>query len=240
MIGAMTNAMRGHLWLLVFLVASPVLAQTPATVTFIFDRPGLSVPHFILSVDESGHGRYQADELQKASPKFAQYAGAAETVPPVLKHIDRPLELSRATVESIFRTARAINRFNIPCAARMKNIANTGDKILSYTGSGGAGTCAYNYSENKSIVALTDTFESIAFTLDQGRKLDFDHRYDRLGLDEDMAHLVQAVDEKHALEVGTIAETLTSLIDDTAVMQRVRQRAATLLEQAKQTMQATN
>lgn len=232
--------MRGRFWLLAFLITSPMLAQTPATITFTFDRQGLAVPHFILSVDESGHGRYQADELQTASSKFAQYAGAAEAVPPVIKHIDRPVELSRATVESIFRTARAINRFNIPCAARMKNIANTGDKTLSYSGSDGAGTCAYNYSENKNIVALTDIFQSIAFTLDQGRKLDFDHRYDRLGLDEDMAQLVQAVGEKHALEVGTIAETLTSIIDDTAVMQRVRQRATALLEQAKQTMQATN
>jgi hypothetical protein len=232
--------MKAHLWLFVFLIASPVVAQTPATITFTFDRQGLSVSHFILSVDESGHGRYQADELQSASPKFAQYAGAAETGTPALKHIDRPLELSRATVESIFRIARAINHFNIPCAARMKNIANTGDKTLSYIGSDGTGNCAYNYSENKNVAALTDTFQSIAFTLDQGRKLDFDHRYDRLGLDEDMAHLVQAVDEKHALEVGTIAETLTALIDDGAVLQRVRQRAAILLEQAKQTMQAAN
>ena len=227
--------------LLLVALSSFAVAQTkPATITFTYDRPGLSVPHFIFEVDEAGHGRYQAEELLPVPAKFAQYTAESAITKPVVQHIDRPLELSRSTVESIFRAAHSLNSFNIVCAAKLKNIANTGDKTLTYSGPDGTGSCAYNYSENKTIEALTNTFLNIAFTLDQGRKMDFDHRYDRLGLDEDMAQLMQAVEEKRALELGTIAETLTSLIDDTAVMQRVRQRAATLLEQAKQTMQAAN
>ena len=48
------------------------------------------------------------------------------------------------------------------------------------------GSCVYNYSDNKNVALLTDTFLGIAFTLDEGRKLDFLHRYDRLGLDAEM------------------------------------------------------
>ncbi len=237
--------MRPYLWILLFMVFLPrsaAFAQsvTPATVTFTYDRSGLPVSHFVLKVDETGHGRYEADEVKAIPAKFAQYAGTGTVSKQESQHIDRPLDVSKTTVEAIFRHAKALNYFNAVCASRLKNIANTGDKTLTYAGSGGSGSCAYNYSESKTVDALTDIFLYIAFTLDQGRRLDFDHRYDRLGLDQDMEQLVQAVEEKRALEIGAIAETLTSIIYDTAVMQRVRQRAATLLEQAKQTMQAAN
>jgi hypothetical protein len=119
------------------------------------------------------------------------------------------------------------------CEATAKNIANSGKKTLSYVGADGAGSCTYNYSENKNVTTLTDTFLFIAFTLDEGRRLEFLHRYDRLGLDEEMTELVQAVKSGHALELETIAPVLTSIAGDAAVMQRVRSQATKLLEQAQ-------
>jgi hypothetical protein len=73
----------------------------------------------------------------------------------------------------------------------------------------------------------------IAYTLDEGRRLEFLHRYDRLGLDAEMITLSQEVDAGRALELGTIAPTLAAIADDTAVLQRVRLRATRMLEQAK-------
>jgi hypothetical protein len=216
--------------------ATATLAGKPATVRFEYSRPGLPVPNFTLEVDEEGHGRYQATEVLAVSPKFAQYAGVAsqqETKP-----VDRTLEVSRGTLETIFRTTRTLNGFNISCASKAKNIANTGDKVLTYKSADGTGRCAYNYTENKNVDLLTNIFEGIAATLDQGRKLDFDHRYDRLGLDEDMNILAKGVEEKRVLELGNIFATLSSIADDTAIMQRVRQRASSLMEQAKQTTEA--
>ncbi len=78
---------------------------------------------------------------------------------------------------------------------------------------------------------LTDTFLAIAYTLDEGRKLEFLHRYDRLGLDEEMNFLTQEVQEGRALELGNISPTLAAIADDTAVIQRVGLRAAKMLEQ---------
>ncbi len=76
-------------------------------------------------------------------------------------------------------------------------------------------------------------FLAIAFTMDEGRRLDFLHRYDRLGLDAEMITLAHEVDEGRAMELGTIAPTLDAIAGDTALMQRVRLRAAKLLEQSK-------
>ncbi len=60
-----------------------------------------------------------------------------------------------------------------------------GRKTLRYSGPDGEGSCVYNFSENKNVVELTDLFQGIVRTLEVGRKLDFDHRFDRLGLDEE-------------------------------------------------------
>jgi hypothetical protein len=90
--------------------------------------------------------------------------------------------------------------------------------------------CVYNYSENKIVQSLTDIFLGIASTLDEGRKLEFLHRYDRLGLDAEINSFADEVKEGRAIELGTISPTLAAIADDTAVIQRVRLRAAKMLE----------
>jgi hypothetical protein len=203
---------------------STVAAKSPE-VSFQFERVGLPVPRFTLRVDEDGTGSYQADEVESPADRGdVQYASP--------KHIDRTLKLTAPTVAKIFNAARALGHFDTVCEATAKNIANTGKKTLSYAGADGAGSCTYNYSDNKNVNMLTDTFLFIAFTLDEGRRLEFLHRYDRLGLDEEMTELVAAVKSGHALELETIAPVLTSIAGDAAVIERVRTQATKLLEQA--------
>ncbi|HMF62609.1 MAG TPA: hypothetical protein VK608_00870 [Edaphobacter sp.] len=235
--------MKFYAWVMLGVVAamssSSVMAGQPATptdppavlqaeVSFQFERIGLPVPRFTVQVREDGTGRYQADEAAGSSSQSSsavRYVGE--------KHIDRSITLSSATVAKIFKAARGLDRFNVACASKAKNIADTGKKTLSYVGADGRGSCTYNYSEIKSVTTLTDTFLAIAFTMDEGRKLDFLHRYDRLGLDAEMTTLMHEMDEGRALELGTIAPSLYAIAGDTALIQRVRLRAAKLLEQTK-------
>jgi hypothetical protein len=199
-------------------------ATKQAEVSFQFDRTGLPVPRFTLRIREDGTGRYQADQAETPATANSMRGQAAQ-------HIDRPINLTRETVAKIFKAARASNYFNIECASKAKNIADTGKKTLSYTGSDGSGSCTYNYSENKNIDTLTNTFLAIAFTLDEGRRLEFLHRYDRLGLDAEMISLSQEAEAGRALDLGTIAPTLAAIADDTALIQRVRLRAKKMLDQ---------
>jgi len=214
---------------------SPAPSATPE-VSFQFERAGLPVPKFTIVVHADGTGTYRGEE--------APVSGGARTaaLQPASpgRPIDRPIKLSAPTVETIFKTARSVDHFNIPCASKAKNIADTGKKTLSYSGPDGQGSCVYNYSENKSVTQLTDTFQAIAFTMDEGRKLDFLHRYDRLGLYSEMDVLIHEVQEKRALEVGNIAPSLTAIVADEALMQKVRERAAKLLAQSNDTGSKTN
>jgi hypothetical protein len=197
-------------------------------VSFQFERAGLPVPRYTLEIHEDGTGRYQADEsasVPNQSSSAPQYVGG--------KHIDRPIVLSPTTVAKIFKQARALDHFNITCTSKAKNVADTGKKTLTYIGSDGRGSCVYNYSDNKNVTALSDMFLAIAFTMDEGRRLEFFHRYDRLGLDAEITSLEHEAGEGRALEMGTIAPTLASIEGDTALIQRVRLKAGKLLEQAK-------
>jgi hypothetical protein len=195
-------------------------------VSFQFERPGLPVPKYAIVVAEDGTGTYQA---QPAAVSGAGIAGASTAAAPV----NQVIKISSPTTQAIFKTAQSLDRFNIECASKAKNIADTGKKTLSYKGADGQGSCLYNYSENKSITQLTDTFQAIAFTMDEGRKLEFLHRFDRLGLYSEMDVLSHEVQEKRALELGNIAPALRSIVADEAVMQRVRERAAHLLALAE-------
>jgi hypothetical protein len=236
--------------LLAALVAGIVCAETaqaqtpPATndpapaataqVSFHQDRIGLPVPHFTITVQEDGRGAYHG-ELATTTPAGGRpQTGDASDVPAPAPPIDRPITISPATTARIFELARAADHFRVECAAKMKNIADTGAKTLKYTGSDGNGQCEYNYTEVKPVIALTDIFLTTATTIEMGRKLDFKRRFDRLGLDAEMITLANLLDAHQASEVGTIAPTLRAIADDTELMQRVRLRAAKLLEQTGQ------
>jgi hypothetical protein len=201
-----------------------VSPNTSAEVSFQFDRTGLPVPRFTLRIHENGTGTYQADQAETPATQTSMRGQAAQ-------HIDRPINLTPGSVAKIFKAARTLNHFNVECASKAKNIADTGTKTFTYAGSDGSGSCVYNYSENKMVDTLTSTFLGIASTLDEGRKLEFLHRYDRLGLDAEMNSFADEVKEGRALELGTISPTLASIADDAAVIQRVRLRAAKMLEQ---------
>jgi hypothetical protein len=115
------------------------------------------------------------------------------------------------------------------CASKAKNVADSGTKTFTYIASGTTTSCTYNYTEVKDLDALTEIFQGMAETMDLGRRLDFLHRFDRLGLDDAIAFLAEEISSGRAIEVGIIEPSLRSIASDAQVMQRVRTKAAALL-----------
>lgn len=189
-----------------------------ATVTYHQDRPQLEVQHFTIAVGEDGSGSYHA-ELAAAK------AGDAGAV------VDRPIALGSGTTKKIFELARAADRFDRVCQSKAKNVADTGAKTLTYVGADGKGECRFNYTEVKPVAELTDLFLGIETTLEIGRRLDFLRRFDRLGLDAEIISLGTLVAEHRAWGVEAIGGTLRSIANDTELLQRVRLRAAKIIEQ---------
>ena len=135
--------------------------------------------------------------------------------------------------EAMFAAARKNKLFAFACDDGGKNIAFQGTKTLQYEGPEGQGSCTYNWSKNAQIDKLTDQFEAIAATLDEGSKLKRQYEHGRLSLDAELETLDQMVHDGRAIEVENIAPILQTLAGDEAVLQRVQRRARALLAQAK-------
>jgi hypothetical protein len=146
---------------------------------------------------------------------------------------DRPIHISKTLRESMFATARKNKLFAVNCDDGGKNIAFQGNKTLEYEGPEGKGSCMYNWSKNAQIDKLTDQFEAIAATLDEGDKLQRQYEHGRLSLDPEIQVLEQMVHDGRAIEIENIAPILQSLAGDEAVLQRVQRRARALLQGAK-------
>jgi hypothetical protein len=223
------SAISDALVLLLLLCGSTLRAQRPsesesetaAEVSFAFERTGLPVPRFTLSVDRNGLGTYTGEQ--------AQTVVRGVPAQPATLTFEQKFALSSQTTRRIFALAEDLDHFNIACASKAKNVADTGTKTLTYAAPGTMHSCTFNYTENKNVSALTDLFLAIAGTMDEGRALDHLHRYDRLGLDAELQSFSREVAEGHAVELGTIASTLRAIAEDADLMQRVRTQARALL-----------
>jgi hypothetical protein len=200
--------------------------KTQPAISFHFERKGLPVPEFTIQIHEDGSGTYQAAVVESSLSE-----DSTQVSPP--QHVERTMTVTPATVAMIFKAAHELKNFDVACASKAKNIADTGTKTLTYAGPDGAGSCVYNYSQNKNVATLTDTFQGIAYTMDEGRRLEFLHRYDRLGLDAEMSRFAEEAQAGRALELSMIEPTLTAIVRDMALIQRVRLQAAKMLAQAK-------
>ncbi len=143
----------------------------------------------------------------------------------------QPLSLNPPAANHLFELLRASDGLR-GCASKAKGIADTGTKVLTWRTDGQQSvTCTFNFSEAKPVVELTSIFQAMAFTLDLARKMEGEQKFDRLGLDGEMTTLVAAVKDGRAMGLSNIRGTLQALVDDPAVLERVRVQAGKLIEQ---------
>ena len=194
-----------------------------AQVRFDYENKQLQPAKYSFVIDESGAGHFHSEPGDPPPADTPSYQALAEA-------LDRPVQLSKPVVDQIFSTARVEKFFAIHCEDGKDKIAFQGTKQLSYQGPEGSGSCTYNWSKSAGIEKLTTLFESIAFTLEEGRRLAVEHKHDRLALDAELGNLLTAVKDGRALEVQSIQPVLEEIAEDEAVMDRARQRAKKLLD----------
>jgi hypothetical protein len=224
------NPLRSMAWVILTLVVTlgglPVRGQGagPAQIHFTYENPKLQPAKYVVTVGEDGTGHFRSEGGGPAP-------NDPENMPADPQ--DGPIHISKALREGMFTAARKNKLFAIACDDGAKNIAFQGTKTLQYEGPEGQGSCTFNWSKNAQIDKLTDQFESIAATLEEGNKLERQYEHERLSLDTELELLEQMVHDGRAIEVENIAPILQKLVGDEAVLQRVQRRARALLALAK-------
>jgi len=177
-------------------------------------RADSQMPAYIVSLDDQGTGRYI---------QFAPNSGPAERP-------GRLITVGATTLLTLHnaRSAVAPDR----CQSRRKGIASIGRMTLTVYANGQTAQCVFAYTDDAALTAALDAFEAIAETMQTGESLDHLHRFDRLGLDAAIDSLVSEAREGRAIEIQNIAPVLQSLVDDDRVIERVRRKAARLLQDA--------
>ena len=201
---------------------TPVEQPTGAYVAFKFDwdqgRPWL---RYTITVDDAGNAHFEGvgNPIDSGdSDTFAQ-----------------DFTMSDANRQKIFELARKADYFQGNFEAKQKNLARTGQKTLQYHGRvAGSGqeisrSATYNYSPNSDIQELTRIFQAVATTLDFGRKLTFQYRFYKLGMDDRLKSLQDMQASHYAEELQAIEPILQKIASDPNMMHISRVTAKQLL-----------
>jgi len=201
---------------------TPVAQSAGAYIVFKFDWPqGRPWIRYTISVDDSGSAHFEGVGSPEDSGDGDSYA------------LD--FAISDAGREKIFNLAKQTEFFRGNFETKQKNIAQTGQKTLEYherspNGDKSVATSAtYNYSPNTDIQELTREFQGIATTVDFGRKLAFDYRFDKLGMDARLRSLQELQASHFAEELQAIEPILKKIANDPNMMHISRQTAQQLL-----------
>ncbi len=163
-------------------------------------------------------------EIELGADRSGSYRELAEGAP------SQPMHVSEAVWKKLQAGTRAVR--NGRCETKQKGIAQTGKKTFSMTNGVALKSCSFNFSDDESLNVAGSAFIALADTMQQGAKLQHDLRFARLALDPDIDTLLEGVTAGRSLEPGNISPVLQSIVADDHVIDRVRRKAARLLQTA--------
>jgi hypothetical protein len=203
--------------ILTFLIFTlPAHAADPATVTFSFDFPGSDPDHYSIAVRTDGHVAYES------SAKISSDSDDRE-------NYQTEFTVSEARRAEIFDLAARAHYFSGKIESGNKKLAFTGTKKLTYTDGQKDSSAEFNYSSQPAVQQLATLFQSISATLEFGRRLAYDHRYQKLALDEELKHMESQAMAGELAELPAVKAVLQAIYDDASVMNVVRARAQRII-----------
>jgi hypothetical protein len=194
--------------------------QNPVAATITFDRvwEEFTPQKTTMTVSATGHVKYVSHSAAKPPDEADDY--------------QTEFTVSPASRDKLFHYASEANYFDGDFTFKKHAVASTGSKTLTYADPTRHFKTTYDYSENKAIQEITSLFQGIANTIESGRKLQFKHRFDKLGLEDELKAMEAAFESHDLAELQLIAPILQSITDDISVLNIARQRAKKLLHNA--------
>jgi hypothetical protein len=193
--------------------------EAPAVVTFAIDFPTSQPERYSIRVPSDGAAHYQSSGRLSAD--------SDET-----DSFDLDFTVGAETRQKIFDLAAKAGYFKKDIDSHHKALAFTGEKTLSYKDAQHSGESTYNYSTIPAVQDLTGLMQSLSTTLEFGHRLQYDHQYQKLAMDEELKRMEDMVRTNELVEVAAIQPILDQIIADQSVINVTRARAQRLLEHA--------
>ena len=189
---------------------------SPALVTFTLDFPQSNPGHYSIAVDGNGHASYESTVRVAEDSEEQTYR--------------TEFEVSAGNRERVFEWAKQAQYFAGKIDSGNRKLAFTGAKILSYQDGQHSNTARYNYSNQEPVRELTTLFQNMAETLEYGRRLGYDHRYQKLALDDELKRMQAQARNNELSEIQGVAPVLQEILEDPSVINVVRARAKELIQ----------
>jgi hypothetical protein len=218
---------------------STLLAQQDATISFKQIWKEAQPAELLIVVHQNGKVEYTSTDKDLTPPQernapvesnAEQSTQAEDAASQDAFH--KQFQASEGLWEKLSALAKQVNFFDGQFDFTKHAIAQTGKKTLSYSDSSRHTSTTYNYSEDPSIQELTAVFQGISSTVEGGRKLEFDRRFDKLSLDQDLKGLEDMSTNGRLEQVQAIAPLLQRLAADRTVLHIAQQRAQRILKKA--------
>jgi hypothetical protein len=192
-------------------------AADDATVTFSLDFPNSDPEHYRISVISDGRARYECSARISAESEDRETYQSEFTV-------------SDATRSRIFDLAADAHYFSGKVDSGNRKLAFTGAKKLAYSDAQRNHTAEYNFSSLPAVQQLTNLFQSVAATLEFGRRLAHLHRYQKLALDDELKRMEDDARRGALAELQAVKPVLQQIYQDPSVMNVVRARAQRIMD----------
>jgi hypothetical protein len=204
-------------FLLITLCAASSFAADPATVSFSLDFPNSVPDHYTISISFDGQAHYSC------TAKISDQSDDRDTY-------SSDFTVSDATRAHIFQLASQAHYFSGKVDSGNHKLAFTGNKKLVYTDGQRNNSAEYVYSPVPAVEQLTTLFQNMAATLEFGRHIVYEHRYQKLALDDELKRMEDEARSGNLAELQSVKPILQKVYDDPSVMNVARARALRIMD----------
>jgi hypothetical protein len=187
--------------------------------TFSFDFPGSDPDHYVISISADGPAAYNSHTKTNQGSEDDSF------------HFN--FTIAPSTRTRIFDLAKRAHYFEGDVDSKKRGVASTGIKTLKYVDAQHSTQATYNYSRIPAVQELTDVLQKLSTTLEFGRRLQYDHHYQKLALDEELKRM-EAMSKQNGLEeLSAVSPILQKIAADPSVINPVRVRAQRLIAEGR-------
>jgi hypothetical protein len=189
----------------------PQAAGVPAKLTYSRTFKGSTPEYLLITVDSRGSGTYEGHKLDEAQSP-------------------RPFQLSAGTTERIFALAGQLHNFHSVDLESHKKVANLGQKTLTYQQGGDVNRAVFNYTENPIARELVDLFDAVGVVEQHIAVLEFEMKYDPLGLPQELLQIQIELDSKSLADPEMLIPTLEKIAHGSRFLHLAQVRAQQIIE----------